>query len=85
MHVAASLDCTPCTVWNKLTKKFKDPYGKLGWKAERIRKEDLPVGETFKSILDIEEKMLKLRDRFWPKEKMRQYQRDRREQLKGKK
>ena len=77
-HVAIALGVTPNSVWNKLELIYKNPYGRNGWKAERIKQEDLPVGETWKEIVDVEYKMMKLRERFWPREKMREYQRARR-------
>lgn len=84
MHAATVLNTTPGTVWNKVENVYKDSYGKLGWTAVRIDESDLPPGETWKTIADIELKMAKLRERFWHKDKMKQYQRAKRNASKKK-
>ena len=46
-------------------------FGRTGFIVERIT--DIPAGETYISILGIEEKILEYRDKFWSKSKWKDY------------
>lgn len=80
MHACLALQCSPITITNRI--KGKMGYGRNGWKAERIT--ELPGGEMFKQILNMEKKLMEYRDKYWGKEKTREYRRKRKEKL-GKK
>lgn len=65
VHAALSLNTTPGTIGAKLkaSEKGSKSFGYKGYRVERIS--ELPVGETFKAILGIEEKLLKHREKYY--------------------
>jgi hypothetical protein len=75
-HAALSLGITTGTINMKVKKSERGSltFGYKGFRVERIT--ELPVGETFKTILGIEEKLLKHRDKYYGTEKRKQYRKE---------
>lgn len=67
-HCALSTNVSAASLTTRLIKQDKggEPiWGKLGFKIERCQ--ELPKGESWKFIAGIEEKLLKFREKYYPK------------------
>lgn len=75
-HAAISLNTYTGTIAAKIkaSENGSLSFGRKGFRVERIS--ELPPGETFKTILGIEEKLLKFRDKYYGSEKRKQYRRE---------
>ena len=78
IHCALSMGVPPATVSTRLTKidRGGEPsFGKLNWKVERIT--ELPKGKEWRMIADIEERLLKYQQKYFPRnEEMRKKRRE---------
>jgi hypothetical protein len=78
MHCAFSIGMSPAAVTARFRNQAngkKQSFGKKGVIIEHCK--ELPPGETFKQILEVEEKMLKWRNKYYPKdEEHRKYRRE---------
>lgn len=61
-EAALSIGCSPITIMERIKKKGQK-FGKLGVIAERV--DVLPVGEVYKRLEDIEDRLVEYRDRFF--------------------
>lgn len=75
-HAALALNTFTGTIAAKikLSENGSLSFGTKGYRVERIS--ELPPGETFKTILGIEEKLLKFREKYYGSEKRKQYRRE---------
>lgn len=80
IHAVLALNTTPMSICNRLNGKVG--FGRGGWIAERIT--ELPGGETFKSVVGLEAKLLEYRAKYFPPEKTLQYRENRKAKV-GKK
>lgn len=75
-HAALALGSTPGTINMKIkaSENGSLTFGTKGFRVERIT--ELPPGETFKTILGIEEKLLKHREKYFNTPKRIEYRRE---------
>ena len=80
-YTALALDIAPATIITRLKKQKNMPEGTLffGRKDYAIlRVKELPVGETYKNVLEVEEKLLALREEYYNKYRLGDYYEKRR-------